>query len=43
MRPQNSIANMFGVGAGMLLGLNICAMRNSTTSSNPSSAQLEVE
>jgi uncharacterized membrane protein YedE/YeeE len=31
-RPQNAFADMFGVGAGILLGLNIRMMRNSAKS-----------
>jgi hypothetical protein len=33
-RPQNALADLFGIGAGILFGLNIRAMHNSAESSN---------
>lgn len=32
VRPQNAPADLFGVGAGILLGLNLRMLRNSATS-----------
>jgi hypothetical protein len=33
-RPQNVLANMFGVGAGILLGMNLRTMRTAARSEN---------